>query len=839
MPNQAVTKPTSKAPASGALRLATLADLPIGSQARILEVAGGEAERRRLLEMGLCRDTDIEIVRRAPLGDPIEVRVRDYHLSLRMAQARQISVHQEATEGARNAVVPEAPGSTESVQLPDDRAAVIAIAGNPNCGKTTLFNALTGLRQRTANYPGVTVDKKEGTTDIGLGHHATIIDMPGTYSLTPVAPDERIAMQVAAGLRTDTAEPDLILAVVDATNLARNLFLLSQLSDLGRPLIVALNMIDVAKAQNQVPDVEALERLVGVPVVPISARTGEGVLGLVKRLGEARCPAQRTWCPVPALATAIEEIANALPESITASARPGIGSLLLTGGDPSAISGQTGDERLFAAIARSRRTLAEAGHDPLVAEIETRYRWIDGVVHAALGAGAAPTTSLTQRLDRFLLHPVLGLGIFGTVMWALFAVIYTAAAPLMDGSEALVSWVGDLVASLMGPGLLQDLWLDGIIAGVGGVLVFVPQIALLFLILAVLEESGYLARAAFLLDRPLTKVGLHGKSFIPMLSAHACAIPGVMSARSIENHRDRLVTSLVAPLATCGARLPVYALLIAFFFGGQPGWVQGSILMGLYLLGMVGAVAIALVLRLTLLKPSGTSFLMELSPYRLPRFNQVVRATGGAAWAFARKAGTVILVFTVLLWAAMRWPGPSQETINEIATTHGVPAAILSGETEADNTVDSNALAAAENDLAAAHLAGSTAGRIGRTIEPVIEPLGYDWQIGIGLLGSFAAREVFVGTMGVVYGAGVVDDETGGLQDRMATATRADGTPLWTPIIGISLLVWFAIAMQCISTTAIMRRETGGWRWPIAQLIGFNAIAYLICLVIWQVGSRL
>lgn len=827
-PNPFVTRALS------ATGLASLADLAPGQGGRVIDVPDSGLTRRRLLEMGFCNEAPVRVIRRAPLGDPIEVALRGYHLSLRTSEAAAIQVVLNDQEAAapRPALAVPTPGP--GLSLPQTRQPLIAIAGNPNCGKTVVFNAMTGLRQKVANYPGVTVDKKLGRTTLPGGTTAQVIDLPGTYSLTPTSPDEGVATEVLSGLRPDTPRPDLVLVVLDASNLARNLYFLSQVAELDLPMVVALNMMDVAAKRGRAPDAKQLEALLGVPVVPLVATTGAGFVTLRKRMLEARVPRFQAWESVPALEEARQHIATTLAEYGTAvcsaHSRAALALHLLAGGELD--SQRFGhDERIDLAVAKARQLCVAAGVDPIAGDIAARYQWIEALCAAVCGdAAQAQQSSVSERLDRLLLHPIAGLALFGLTMWGLFVLIFSVADPFMSLAEAVFEGPGAAIGSLLGTGLLHELWMDGIVAGVGGVLVFVPQIAFLFLALSLLEESGYLARGAFLLDRPLRAVGLHGKSFIPLLSSHACAIPGIMSARAIEHPRDRLTTMFVAPFMSCGARLPVYALLIAAFFGTSSGLVQGSILAGLYILGILGAIVTAWALRLTALKGGVSSFMIELSPYRLPRLGTVLRTTLSNVGHFAKKAGTVILAFSVLLWAALTFPRLDEAQAATIAARHTVTVEQLqAGEAPQE----------ALNEASAQQIAGSVAGRLGHVIEPLIAPMGGDWKIGIGLIGAFAAREVFVGTMGVVYGAGVVENETTGLIERMHADTRPDGRPLWTPLLAITLFVWFAFAMQCISTTAIMRRETAGWRWPLAQLVSFNAFAWVCCVTIWQIGTAL
>jgi ferrous iron transport protein B len=810
-------------------RESSLAGLRTGDSGVVAELEGPLALTRRLSEMGFTPGTPVTIRRVAPLGDPMEIELRGYRLSLRRDQAGLIRLGGAAIPPAST---PAEPTGLSTPGLPTGRDVVIALAGNPNSGKTTLFNAITGLRQKVANYPGVTVDKKIGRAPLAQGRWARIIDLPGTYSLTPGSPDERIAVEVLAGLQSDTPLPDVVVAVVDTTNLARNLLLTTQVIDAGLPVVVALTMMDEARKRGSAPDADHLARLLGVPVIPVVAATGEGLTALRNALEQAKAAAQAgvPWRHAAA-ETAIDGIVEAMEKHLPERRlQPPqlrlLASHLLVDSEVAHGFGLAAVEPLTVAAARARgdgRVALEA--------IQLRYAWIDAVVAAVQNADAR--SAPPSRLDAVLLHRIGGPVAFAMVMWGLFMAIFTLAAPVMDLAESGVIACGAWVAGFMGPGLLHDLWLQGVVAGVGGVVIFAPQIAVMFIIFAVLEESGYLARGAFILDRLLSVVGLHGRSFVPLLSSHACAIPGIMSARAIPDRNERLATMLVAPFMSCGARLPVYGLLIGAFFGGLPAWQQGSIMFALYTLGIVSAAVVAWTLRRTALRGVGASFLIELPPYRWPSLGEIVRVTVRAVWAFVRRAGTIILAFSILLWAAMTFPRLSEARVAEIAASHGTTVEAMAAAAEGD-TLAATATAAAEQ----AALAQTIAGRAGHLIEPIIAPLGMDWQVGIGLIGAFAAREVFVSTMGITYGVGSVDDQTAPLEERMKSATRPDGTPVWTPLLAVVVLVWFVLAMQCLSTMAVMVRETGGWRWPLLQLAGMNALAWILGFAIWQIGSR-
>ncbi len=723
----------------------------------------------------------------------------------------------------------------------------IALGGNPNCGKTTLFNALTGLRQKVANYPGITVEKKTGRCTLPDGHVIDVLDLPGTYSLVPNSPDEQVAMEILRGLRPDTPPPDVIVAVVDASNLARNLFLVSQLIELRRPMVVALNMSDIANRRGQPVDAAMLARELGVPVIPVVGHKGHGVDALKAALTQAAIPAMPSWSLPEPIAAAISLVGNALP-ALPQEERERFVRRLLAQETAADLAAVRADPAVITALTEITVDAAAV----MQADIEARYHWIDAVVARVVQPGAfKPGTTMTDRVDAVLVHPVFGLAIFGLIMATLFVTLFLVAGPMMEACKNAVTWLGELVTGNMDGGTLKSLLADGIFKGVGSVVVFVPQIALLFLFLAILEDSGYLARAAFLMDKLLSKVGLHGRSFIPMLSSFACAIPGVMATRTIESRNERLATILVAPFMSCSARLPVYGLLIGAFFGtamfaGTPYgpyiWlIQGGIMLACYVLGIIAAVVTAYGCKLFLGKAAITPFILELPTYKFPQPGEVVRQVWTNTAKFLTKAGTIIFCLSIVLWAMAYFPRLPNDKILEVTNRHNaVPLVIpIGANVEQEVEIRKARATELESAVAGAQLEYSISGRIGHVIEPVIAPLGYDWKIGVGLIAAFAAREVFVSNLAVVYSVGDVEEDATPLEDAIRADTYDNGKPVWTPMVAVSLLVWFVLAMQCISTTAVVRRETGGWRWPLFQLAYMNAVAYVAALITFQVGSRL
>ncbi len=721
---------------------------------------------------------------------------------------------------------------------------LIAVAGNPNCGKTTLFNALTGLRHKVGNYAGVTVEKREGAM---LGEPGLrLLDLPGIYSLSARSLDEQISRDVLLGRLPGTPKPDAVMVVVDAGNLERNLYLATQVIELGLPTLLVCNMMDLVAAGGHRLDLGALSERLGVPVIGTVASRGEGVAQVraaLKALPGASGDAAslRQWHMSPQVEEQVGALASAMSRGGYASgpAADGAAILLLAEGEQGTSDGlpKLVGDALQQCLARLAAT---PDCDPALEITASRYGWLAEVVGACLVRGQIASRSTTDRLDRVLTHKVWGLTIFAGMMGLLFCSIFLLADPLMGAIESGVGWVQGLLVETMSPGVLRDLLVNGVLAGVGAVVVFFPQICLLFLFIALLEDTGYMSRAAFLMDRVMSRVGLHGKSFIPLLSSHACAIPGILSTRTIENRKDRLTTILVAPLMSCSARLPVYTLLIAACLPAS-WWVKAGTMFAMYALGIVSALSMATLFKKTLLRGPTPAFIMELPPYRVPRLSATLRVMWDRSKLFLTRAGTTILAIVVLLWALTSYPKDAGREARFDAMRAAVSAGEPSGKTVpgTDVPVD-EALAAIKAQEAAEALADSYAGRLGHAIEPVIKPLGYDWRIGIGLIASFAAREVFVGTMGVVYSVGdEADEESVPLREQIAASTWPDGRRVFTPLVAVGLMVFYVLACQCVSTIAVVRRETGGWRWPAFMFGYMTVLAYVGALVVYQIGSAL
>jgi ferrous iron transport protein B len=720
----------------------------------------------------------------------------------------------------------------------------VALIGNPNTGKSTLFTALAGVRQRVGNYPGVTVEKKTGHVQHD-GQRFELVDLPGTYSLAPRSPDEMVTVDVLLGRRDNAEPPDVVLSIVDASNLERNLFLVSQVLSLGLPTVVALNMVDLARDRRVEIDVAALSKRLGVPVIEVQANRRVGLDSLKSALAEA-CESRRSaHNPFPEVfqkhareLTQWLESRQPLPHFL-------VERLLLDG------DGYLENELLngvavegSAKLREARESLTAAGYPTPAVEAIARYEWIakvlDGV--ARRPDDHQPTTS--DRIDAVLTHKIWGTLIFVATMALLFSSIFILAVPLMDSIDSAIGSLAEFIEGRMVDGALQSLVVDGVIGGVGAVVIFLPQILILFLFIAILEDCGYMARAAFLMDRLMAGVGLSGKSFIPLLSSFACAVPGIMATRVIENRRDRLTTILVAPLMSCSARLPVYVILIGAFvpaqhyLGGLLG-LQGLVLLAMYAVGIVVAIGVAWILKKSLLRGETPPFVLELPSYKMPSIRTVLWRMTERGWAFLARAGTVIFAVTIVIWALAYYPRSHERVAADIAAQRSALAndpAALEAFNEAEHL---------EYFRASLHQRHSFLGRAGQWIEPVVRPLGWDWRIGAAAIASFPAREVVMGVLGVIYQLGPeVDVGSGEDQSRLQQQLRAarwddTGEPVYNLPVALSIMVFFALCAQCAATLAVIRRETNSWRWPVFTFAYMTGLAYLGALLTYQIGIRL
>lgn len=718
---------------------------------------------------------------------------------------------------------------------------VVLLAGNPNAGKTTVFNALSGARARVTNYPGTTIDRRAAPYTLPGGRAVELVDVPGSYSLSARSPEEQIAVDAVLGRQGPW--PDAVVVVADAMSLARNLYMSLQIVETGVPVVVALNMMDEARAAGMQIDTEAVGQRLGAEVVPLVAKKGEGLDALARAIERAVArPSPQDIVPdVPYGEPVIEAARGIEPEverwlgPLSAAPRRAwaLWCLLSVGDDE--LEGVP--ELLRRRVTEVQDGLAERGVDLDLAIISARYRFVDEAIAAAVRQPTVSKRSFTHKVDSVLTHPVSGFIAFVLVMFVVFEALFSWSEPMIDLIEDQVAQLQVLLSHALPPGPLEGLLSDGVLAGVGNVVVFVPQIALLFLFIGFLEDSGYLARVAFVIDRIMSSVGLHGRAFVPLLSGFACAVPAVLATRTIESRRDRLVTMLALPLMSCSARLPVYVLVIATVFAGAHRvfgiFSAGALaLLCMYFLSVGASLGAAFVLRRTVLKGPRPALVLELPPYRLPLLGNLLRTTWQRVKTFLVEAGTIILALTIVMWALLSYPKDPATTARFEARRAEVVQTVPAPERDA-------ALQRLADAEQAAQLRHSIAGRLGHAIEPALAPLGFDWRIGVGILGAFTAREVFISTLGMVFGIGKADEASEPLRKSLEHATWPDGSALFTPLVGVALMVFFVLACQCMSTIAVVRRESGSWKWPLLMFTYMSVLAYVGALLVYQVGSAL
>ena len=730
----------------------------------------------------------------------------------------------------------------------DKKNKEIALVGNPNTGKTTIFNALTGLRHSTANYPGVTVEKKTGSMRLPGGEDISVLDLPGAYSLLPRSLDEEVVHDVLLGIRGDTPPPDLVLVVLDAGNLERNLYLATQVLETGIPVILVLNMWDMARQKGVEVDLQKLEKRTGVPCVTTVGMEREGIAKLQQAIALTLAdPAEGSgrFSVEPflpgLLKTELDKIVVLIEGRLKNRPQAAFGEALRILSDRSFRSPFFGDMKtgdLLRVEALSvRASLKQNGIDWTSVEPECRYAAVDHLCEEVIRRMPQKTVPFSEKLDRILTHRVWGLVAFVGVMGIIFQSIFSWAKIPMDLLSRIIEKLGDFAQALLPAGPLESLVVDGIIAGVGNVVVFLPQIFLLFFFIALFEDTGYMARAVFVLDKLMKKVGLNGKAFLPLLSSFACTVPGILATRTIEDRNDRLATILVAPLMSCSARLPVYTLLIAAFIPAVPVFhvfhLQGLTLLGLYLLSIGTGLGVASLFRKTFLKGNRMPFVFELPPYRIPHLKTVFGTMWDRAKEFITRAGSIIFLLSILLWFCVSYPkSPSAEA--RFVAERQQATATLSGEALQAR------LGEIEHSKKDLQIRSSYAGSLGKIIEPAIRPLGFNWEIGIGIVASFAARELLISTLAIVHH---VQTEGEGMTAGLVAALQKDRSPetgklSYTPLVALSLMVFYVLACQCFSTFAIVKRETGSWGWMFFMIFYMTALAWSASFIVFQ-GGRL
>ncbi|MBW1925056.1 MAG: ferrous iron transport protein B [Deltaproteobacteria bacterium] len=744
-----------------------------------------------------------------------------------------------------NLLVEQRTGGQENTMKPK---IVVALAGNPNSGKTTIFNELTGARQHVGNYPGVTVERKEGFRrhdDMEL----QIVDLPGTYSLTAYSAEELVARNFIID-----EKPDVVVDILDTSNLERNLYLAVQLMELGVPLVLAFNMSDMAKARGYEFDIDKLSRFFGARIVQTVGNKGTGMKELLDAIIEtatdeasntnrkeeqsstgalsakASIRGSRQAAPTINYGRDIEEEIAKIQSLLQADAsivdkyyaRWLAVKLLENDKELRKLAPDEVNAKVDKSIAHIEKILGESAETAIAG---ARYGFISGACQEAVRSTIEIRHTISDRIDSVATNRILGIPVFLGLMYLVFHLTFTLGDPPMGWIEGFFGWLGGVVQSWWPAGsesLLKSLLVDGIIGGVGGVIVFLPNILLLFLAIAILEDSGYMARAAFIMDRLMHKIGLHGKSFIPMLIGFGCSIPAIMATRTLENRRDRLTAILVIPLMSCGARLPIYALIIPAFF--PQAW-HAPMLWIIYMIGIALAVLSAKLLRVTVLKGESVPFVMELPPYRMPTIKGVLIHMWERGWLYLKKAGTIILGISILLWAMTTFPGlPDGEKVRFENERHTIQTNFSGDEEDL-----AGRLAAIDNAEAEAALEYSIAGRIGHAMELLLRPMGFDWKIGTALIGAFAAKEVFVAQMGIVYSVGEGDEESETLREKLKST--------YTPLVGFCIMLFCLISAPCMATIAVTRRESNSWRWALFQLGGLTLLAYLLTVLVFQAGS--
>lgn len=818
-----------------------LSELKEGESGSIVDVRLTGHFRKRILEMGFVPGQDVLVVRNAPLQDPIEYKVMNYEVSLRRKEAQHIYVNKSLSkEHSTNAsapvvkhdpnIHPDILGNGTKKEIPADTKISVAFLGNPNCGKTSLFNACCGTHEHVGNYSGVTVDAKHGkykTGDINFD----IIDLPGTYSLSSYSPEEKYIEDFLAGDK----RPDVIVNVISATNLERHLYLTTQLLETGIPMVIALNMFDEFEASGSKLNIPLLSQLLGTPVVPTVARKGEGkeeLFNCVHMVYAGSCTLQRK-VPMPysleivkhrdELAEFIRQATADQPHLSWCHGAEEYIAIKLLEGDP-LYTGKVEKEIPKGAFLLTKaryisKTYSESYSRHLSDVItDTRYGFINGALRETLDSKVDHLKGRDQKIDYWLTHRIWGFPIFLLFMYLMFQTTFTLGEYPMEWIEAGVAWLGEAVRSILPGGALQDLICDGIIGGVGGVIVFLPNIMILYVFISFMEDTGYMARAAFIMDKLMHSMGIHGKSFIPLIMGFGCNVPAIMATRTIESKNSRLITMLILPFMSCSARLPVYILLTGAFFSAYAGTVVFSI----YIIGILLALLTAFFLRKFFIKEEDVPFVMELPPYRLPTTQSILLHMWDKAKQYLTKMGTTILLASIVIWCLSYFPRGNEA---DIAT--GIEQMKAENNTLQDLSDDQLASMYQQEN--------SYIGKMGKALQPIFSPMDYDWKLTMALLSGLPAKEVVVSTMGVLY-TGDMENEAG-LQDRLSQATLSDGSPAYTPVMMFSFMLFVLVYFPCIATIVAIGRESGSAKWALFSMIYSCSLAWLVAFTATLVGK--
>lgn len=819
-----------------------LSELRTGDKGVIVKVMGRGAFRKRIIEMGFIRGKEVVVIQNAPLKDPIQYRLMGYDVSLRRSEAALIEVV-SAEEFARtifeaeNAMpYPGAPvmlsdEDLQAIALREQKIINVALVGNPNSGKTSLFNYASGQHEHVGNYSGVTVDAKEGVYKQN-GYTFRIVDLPGTYSLSTYTPEE---LYVRKHLQEES--PDVVLNIIDASNLERNLYLTTQLIDMDMRMVIALNMYDELQNKGNKLDHQALSVLLGAPVVPTISKTGFGIKDLFDRIikvYEEEDPVVRhihiNYGDV--LEKRIKQVKHCIKKNANvphSNSRRYLAIKLLEGDEKVASEIRADYPEADLILEERDKSVAEIENllqeDSETAFTDARYGFITGALLETYEENKLQKVSKTQIIDLFVTNKLLGFPIFFLFMWLMFEATFRFGAYPMEWIEALVGLFGDTVRNIMPDGPLKDLLVDGIIGGVGGVIVFLPNILILYMFISFMEDSGYMARAAFIMDKIMHKMGLHGKSFIPLIMGFGCNVPAIMATRTIESRNSRMITMLVNPLMSCSARLPVYVLLAGAFFPKH----AGGVLFGLYITGVLLAVAMARLFKRFLFKKEDVPFVMELPPYRMPTFKAIMIHMWEKARQYLRKMGGVILFASIIIWFLGYFPRHSAGM-----DMYDAQIGIIENKI-GDPEEKEEAIAELERLKEMDHQEHSYIGRIGKAVQPALAPLGFDWKMSVSLMSGMAAKEVVVSTLGVLYAGDGEDTQT--LTERLKEDRDASGNRVFTPLVALSLMLFVLIYFPCIATVTAISKESGSWKWGLFTVVYTCLLAWLVSFVVYQTGG--
>lgn len=817
-----------------------LTDLHDNDVAVITKVSGQGAFRKRITEMGFVKGKIVKVIKNAPLQDPVEYEIMGYNISLRRSEASLISVsteknkHQQEPNGfkatmAKNGVKIQTREKTKQVH--------VALVGNPNCGKTTLFNYASGAHERVGNYGGVTVDAKEGILKQN-GYSLKVTDLPGTYSITEYTPEE---LYVRTHLMQ--SKPDVVVNVIDASNLERNMFLTTQLIDMNMKVVIALNMYDELEQKGVEIRYRELGEMLGIPIVPTVAVKNKGIKELLTKITEVYEDKDPTVRSVNihygnAVENAIEKIQPLIEknEEITLkfSARYLAVKLLENDNTTLQLLQHCSNRNSIAAQAKVEiyKLETEFGESPETVITDAKYGFIEGALRETISDKNEVVLPKKRNIDRILTHKIWGFPVFIFFMWLMFQATFTLGNYPMEWIDAGVGYLSSFISSVMPAGALHDLIVDGIIGGVGGVVVFLPNILILFFFISLMEDTGYMARVSFIMDRLMHKIGLHGKSFIPLLMGFGCNVPAVMATRTLENRKDRIMTMLITPFMSCSARLPVYVLIISAFFAKN----QGLVLFSIYAIGIVVAILVALLLKNTFFSKQDVPFVMELPPYRIPTLRNTTAHMWHKGSQYLKKMGTFILLASILIWGLSYYPRHVNYSTNYDVQISQIAANTNLNEVEKQSQINEIKLSKASERQEKSYI-----GRIGKFIEPAIRPLGFDWKIGISIVTGLAAKEIVVSSMGVLYHAGMEASETSGsliqkLQQQVHSGGKLSGEKVFTPLVAFGFMLFILIYFPCVAVIAAIKKESN-WKWAVFAMFYTTAIAWIAAFLVYQAGT--